>query len=158
MQLFQRVSKLCLQAFYFVLLREIVALMAHQLFAEMCALLCECVETFGAGVWDCFKLGHFVFLVVRFYFASNSSIRTKMQKIEFKYRFAKSNCFLLSGAVLQIFRLTRWQHANYYLTCHPAKPLTDAGWHFLRWAGVTPFWASEKCVSLRKVPHNEVSF
>jgi len=43
MQLFQRVSKLCLQAFYFVLLREVVTLIANYLFAKVCALLCECV-------------------------------------------------------------------------------------------------------------------
>jgi hypothetical protein len=32
-----------LQAFYFVLLREVVTLVANYLFTEMRALLCECV-------------------------------------------------------------------------------------------------------------------
>jgi len=59
MQLFKRVSKLCLQAFNFVLLREVVTLVANYLFAKVCALLCECVETHGAWVNDCFQLRHY---------------------------------------------------------------------------------------------------
>jgi hypothetical protein len=70
-----------LQAFYFVLLREVVALMANKLFAKVCTLLCECVETVRAWVDDWLKLGHLVFLVVRFYFASRSSTRAEIQKI-----------------------------------------------------------------------------
>jgi len=54
MQLFERVRQLRLQAFYFVLLREVVTLVAHKLFAKVRALLCECVETFRAWVDDWF--------------------------------------------------------------------------------------------------------